>query len=348
LDSVTDFTFCRGSPALIFEQAIKCDRSKQAMAQFPPIEPFENGMLDVGDGHQIYWECCGNPTGKPALFLHGGPGTGCSIGQRRFFDPNAYRAVLFDQRGSGRSLLLASQSGSDLASNTTSHLVADIEMLREMLGIDSWIILGLSWGTTLGLAYAQAHPRRVKAMVLGFVTTTSRAEVQWITEDVGRIFPQEWDRFVEAVPRQLRGIPLVDAYAAMLADADDAVRYRAAQAWCKWEDAHVSLTPDHKPNPKFEDPDFRLRFARLVTHYWRHAAFLEEDQLIRDASRLNDIPAVLIHGRFDVSSPLATAWQLHKRWTASTLHVLDDAGHGGGDEFMPLVLGALKEFALLR
>lgn len=317
------------------------------MAQFPPIEPYDNGMLDVGDGHQIYWECSGNPTGTPALFLHGGPGTGCSVGQRRFFDPNVYRAVLFDQRGSGRSLPLAGPSSSNLASNTTPHLIADIERLRNMLGVESWIILGLSWGTTLGLAYAHAYPRRVKAMVLGFVTTTSRAEVRWITEDVGRIFPQEWDRFVEAVPQHLRSIPLVDAYAIMLADADDAVRDRAAQAWCNWEDAHVSLTPGHRPNPVFENPDFRLRFARLVTHYWRHAAFLEEDQLIRDASRLNGIPGVLIHGRFDISSPLATAWQLHKRWTTSRLHVLDDAGHGGGNEFVPLVIRTLAEFATL-
>jgi proline iminopeptidase len=317
------------------------------MVQFPPIEPYENGMLGVGDGHQIYWECCGNPTGKPALFLHGGPGTGCSVGQRRFFDPNVYRALLFDQRGSGRSLPLASQLSSNLASNTTSHLIADIERLREVLGIESWVILGLSWGTTLGLAYAHAHPRRVKAMVLGFVGTTSRAEVQWITKDVGRIFPQEWERFVEAVPQHLRSIPLVDAYAIMLADADEAVRDRAAQAWCKWEDVHVSLTPGHMPNPRFDDAEFRLRLARLVTHYWRHAAFLEEGQLIRDASRLNGIPGVLIHGRFDVSGPLSTAWQLHKRWTTTRLHILEDAGHGGGNEFMPLVIRTLAEFAML-
>ena len=317
------------------------------MAQFRPIEPYENGLLDVGDGHRIYWECCGNPTGKPALLLHGGPGTGCSVGQRRFFDPNVYKAVLFDQRGAGRSLPLASELSSSLASNTTAHLVADIERLRELLGIESWVILGLSWGTTLAFAYAQAHPQRVKAMVLGFVTTTSRAEVQWITEDVARIFPREWERFSETVPQQLRGIPLVDAYAIMLADADETVRHRAAQAWCAWEDAHVSLTPGHQPNPRFDDAEFRLRFARLVTHYWRHAAFLEEDQLIRDASRLNGIPGALIHGRFDVSGPLSTAWQLHKRWTTSRLHILEDAGHGGGNEFMPLVTRTLAEFGKL-
>lgn len=316
------------------------------MAQFQPIEPYENGLLEVGDGHRIYWECCGNPTGTPALFLHGGPGTGCSIGQRRFFDPNVYKAVLLDQRGSGRSLPLASQLSSNLASNTTSHLIADIERLRDLLGIESWIILGLSWGTTLGLAYAHAHPRRVKAMVLGFVTTTSRAEVQWITKDVGRIFPKEWERFSETVPQHLRSIPLVDAYAIMLADADETVRDRAAQAWCEWEDAHVSLTPGHQPNPLFDDAEFRLRFARLVTHYWRHAAFLE-DQLIRDASRLNGIPGALIHGRFDVSGPLSTAWQLHKRWTTTRLHIVEDAGHGGGNEFMPLVIRTLAEFGRL-
>ena len=315
--------------------------------QFPPIEPYTSGMLDVGDGHQIYWECCGNPVGKPALFLHGGPGSGCSSGQRRFFDPDLYRAVLFDQRGCGRSRPLASEPSVDLAANTTTHLIADIELLRLTLGVDRWTILGLSWGTTLGLAYAQAHLQRVNAMVLGFVTTTSRSEVRWITEDVGRIFPEEWDRFARAVPNHLRHLPLVDAYAILLGDHDPTIRDHAARSWCTWEDAHVSLTPGMMPSPHFDDPEFRLGFARLVTHYWRHAAFLEEDQLIRDASRLNGIPGVLIHGRYDVSGPLVTAWKLHKQWATSRLHVLDDAGHGGGSDFMPLVLHALSEFAVL-
>ena len=173
-----------------------------------------------------------------------------------------------------------------------------------MHGVDRWTILGLSWGTTLGLAYAQVLPERVTALVLGFVTTTSRREVQWMTEDVGRIFPQEWERFAGAVPERLRHMRLVDAYATMLADPDSAVRDHAAREWCLWEDAHVSLTPGHTPSPRYQDPAFRLRFARLVTHYWRHAAFLDEDQLIRDAARLNGIPGVLIHGRYDVSGPL--------------------------------------------
>ncbi len=315
--------------------------------QFPPVEPFDSGMLDVGDGHRVYWECCGNPAGKPALFLHGGPGSGCSAGQRRFFDPNLYRVVLFDQRGCGRSLPSASEPDADLKTNTTAHLIADIESLRVVHGVDRWTILGLSWGTTLGLAYAQVHPERVTALVLGFVTTTSRREVQWITEDVGRIFPQEWERFAGAVPERLRHLRLVDAYATMLVDPDSAVRDHAAREWCLWEDAHVSLTPGHTPSPRYQDPAFRLRFARLVTHYWRHAAFLDEDQLIRDAARLNGIPGVLIHGRYDVSGPLTTAWQLSRRWTTSRLEILDDAGHGGGQKFVPLVLDALNDFARL-
>ncbi len=314
--------------------------------QYPAIESFDSGMLDVGDGHQIYWERCGNPDGKPALYLHGGPGSGFSTGQRRFFNPDTYCAVLFDQRGAGRSRPLASEPDADLSANTTAHLIADIEALRELHNVDQWTaILGISWGTTLSLAYAQTHPERVRGLVLALVTTTSRREVEWITNDVGRIFPREWDRFVAAVPDALRNIPLVDAYATMLFDADPAVQDHGAREWCAWEDAHISLAPDFKPHPRYEDPEFRLRFARLVTHYWRHAAFLGEDQLIRDAATLNGIPGVLIHGRFDVSSPLETAVRLTQRWNTSRLHVLDDAGHGGGSDFYSLVVGALNEFA---
>ena len=313
--------------------------------RFPAIEPYDSGMLDVGDGHRVYWECCGKPEGKPALYLHGGPGSGCTPGQRCFFDPHAYRAVLFDQRGSWRSRPLVDEPDADLRANTTAHLIADIEALRRHLGVDRWTVLGLSWGTTLGLAYAQAHPRRVEALVLALVTTTSRREVEWLTRDVGRIFPQQWDRFAAAVPATLRHLPLVDAYAALLFDPDPMVRAHAAREWCAWEDAHVSLAPGHQPNPHFEDPEFRLRFARLVTHYWRHAAFLEEDQLLRDAPTLDGIPGVLIHGRYDVSSPLETAWRLSRRWATSRLQVLDDAGHGGGDTFISCVVGALSDLA---
>jgi proline iminopeptidase len=307
-------------------------------------EPYETGILDVGDGHRLYWESNGNPDGRPALFLHGGPGSGCSSGQRRFFDPSTFRAVLFDQRGSGRSRPLASDDDADLSTNTTAHLIADIERLREHLGVDKWIVLGMSWGSTLGLAYAQTHPSRVDGLVLALVTTTSRREVEWLTEGVGRIFPREWDRFASAVPETMRHQRLVDAYATLLFDPDVGARERAARAWCAWEDAHVSLAPGHAPNRNFEDAAFRLRFARIVTHYWRHAAFLEEDQLLRDASILNGIPGTLIHGRYDISSPLHTAWQLSQRWTTSRLDVIDDAGHGGSG-VVAATVRALDRFA---
>jgi proline iminopeptidase len=313
--------------------------------RFPPIDPYDSGLLDTGDGHQVYWECCGNPTGQPALYLHGGPGSGCTPGSRRLFDPDAYRAVLFDQRGCGRSRPLASEPDADLGTNTTAHLIADIEALRRYHGVDRWTILGLSWGSTLGLAYAQAHPQRVKALVLGPVTTTSRREVEWITRDVGRIFPREWGRFAAAVPEALRHLPPVDAYATLLFDADPAVREHAAREWCIWEEAHVSLAPGHRPNPRYDDAEFRLGFARLVTHYWRHAAFLEEDQLLRDAAKLDGIPGVLVHGRYDVSGPLETAWRLSLRWSTSELHVIDDAGHGDGNAFLAAILDALARFA---
>lgn len=310
--------------------------------RYPEIEPFEQGMLDTGDGHQVYWEACGNPDGIPALFVHGGPGSGASPGQRRFFDPSMYRAILFDQRGAGRSRPLANERDADLATNTTQHLIADMEALRKMHKVEQWVLLGFSWGTTLAQAYAHAHPHRVRGMVLGLVTTTSRREVEWITEDMGRVFPQEWDRFAGAVTERYLGLRLIDAYAAMLRDPDPAIQEHAAREWCIWEDVHVSLAPGFQPSLRYSDPEFRLRFARLVTHYWSNAAFLEDDQLIRDAAKLNGIPGRLIHGRYDVSSPLGIPWELSKRWTTTSLTVMQHGGHGG-DEFPGLVVEALDE-----
>ena len=192
--------------------------------RFPAAEPYDSGLLDVGDGHQVYWETYGNPDGKPAVYLHGGPGSGSTPGARRYFDPDAYRVVLFDQRGSGRSRPLASEPDADLSTNTTAHLISDIEKLRQFHGIDSWTVLSISWGTTLGLAYAQTNRQRVSALVLAAVSTDSRREVDWLTRDVGRIFPREWERFAGAVPDRLRQLPLTDAYAALLFDPDPAVR----------------------------------------------------------------------------------------------------------------------------
>jgi proline iminopeptidase len=277
------------------------------------------------------------------LYLHGGPGSGWSTRAGRWFAGAPHRAVLFDQRGCGRSRPPADEPDADLSTNTTAHLLTDIEALRELLDLERWTVLGFSWGSTLALAYAQAHPERVHAVVLGLVTTTSRREVDWVTEGVGRIFPEQWHRFAAAVPERLRGRRLVDAYAELLSDPDPAVREHAAREWCAWEDAHVSLAPGWKPSPRYEDPEFRLRFARLVTHYWRHAAFLEEEQLLRDAATLNGIPGVLIHGRYDVSSPLEVPWRLARAWRTSRLVVLADAGHGGGESLTEAVVDALRE-----
>jgi proline iminopeptidase len=297
---------------------------------FPNIEPFESGMLAVGDSQEIYWECSGNSNGRPVVYLHGGPGSGCGPQNRRYFDPAIYKVILTDQRGCGRSRPHVGEV-SDLKVNTTAHLIADLERLREHLRIDRWTVLGASWGTTLGLAYAQAFPERVASIVLACVTTTSRREVQWITHDMRAIFPEQWERFASAGSYDRNPVMgLADSYAALVFSAEAEVRELAARQWCAWEGTHVSLTPGHVPSRRFEDPAFRLLFTRLVTHYWRHAAFLSEDQLIGNVSRLNDIPGVLLHGRYDISSPLETAWRLHKAWRGSVLQIVDDAGHGGG------------------
>lgn len=296
---------------------------------FPNLEPYESGILSVSDGQELYWECSGNPDGRPAVFIHGGPGSGSRPQNRRYFDPSVFRIVLFDQRGCGRSQPHALREA-DLILNTTHHLIEDLERLRDYLAIDRWTLLGVSWGTTLGLAYAEAHPRRVEALILALVTTTSRREVRWLTHDVGRIFPRQWEQFASVARNPEERLKLPEIYASLLFDADTAVCERAARQWCAWEDAHVSLAPGYVPSARFDDPEFRLRFARIVTHYWAHAGFLDDDQLLNNASRLDGIPGFLVHGRYDISSPLETAWQLHKRWRTSDLHILDDAGHGGG------------------
>lgn len=296
---------------------------------YPQIEPYDRGLLEVGYDNSIYWECCGKPNGKPAVYIHGGPGAGSTPGARRFFDPEKYRAVLFDQRGCGRSRPLLDNQA-ELQTNTTQHLISDIESLRVHLQIDRWTVVGVSWGTTLALAYAQKCPGRVAGLVLACVTTTSHDEVEWLTRGVGRIFPQQWERFASHIPESLRGERIVDAYGMLLFDGDPAVNAAAALEWCAWEDSHVSLAPGHTPDRRFQDAAFRLRFARLVTHYWRHSAFLEDGALVRHAASFREIPGVLIHGRYDVSSPLRSAWNLHKAWAKSELRIIDDAGHGGG------------------
>lgn len=315
---------------------------------YPPIEPYESGMLDVGDGNEIYWEVCGNPEGTPALAVHGGPGSGCVPGMRRIFNPDKYRLVLFDQRGCGRSTPHASDPAVDLRTNTTDHLIADVEVLRVYLGVDRWVVVGWSWGTTLALAYAEQCPEQVAALVLTAVGTTGPREVQWLTRDVGRLFPAEWSRFRDALPEADRNGNLVEAYARLLNDSDAAVREKAARDWCQWEENHVNLSSEPCPNPRYSDPRFRMCFARLVTHYWRHAAWRADGELLRNVTKISHIPAVLIHGRLDLSSPPDIAWQLAKAWPAAQLHIVPGAGHSAGGAMSDHGVDALDRFAAVR
>ena len=316
------------------------------MALYPEIEPYESGMLETGDGNRVYWEVCGSPSGKPAVVLHGGPGSGCTPGWRRYFDPAAYRIVLFDQRGCGRSTPHASDPSVGLESQTTAHQIADIEMLRTELGIERWLVLGGSWGSELGLAYAEQHPGSVSEMVLFSVATATRRDVEWITRDVGRLVPEAWARFRDAVPAGERDGSLVDAYARLLASPDPDVREKAAADWCEWEDAHVAIGSEPRRSPRYDDPAFRMCFARLVTHYWRHAGRLEDGQLVRGGERLASIPGVLVHGRMDISSPADTAWELARAWPDAELVLIDGAGHGTSDAGMAeAVVAATDRFA---
>ncbi|HZE41017.1 MAG TPA: prolyl aminopeptidase [Stackebrandtia sp.] len=313
--------------------------------RYPPIEPHEQGMLDVGDGHRVHWEVCGNPRGKPAVVLHGGPGSGCAPAWRRYFDPERYRIVLFDQRGSGRSTPSAALPEVDLSANTTEHLLRDIEALRRHLSIERWLVLGASWGATLGLAYAQRHPGAVSEVVLFSVTNTTAREVEWITRDMGRILPERWERFRNGVPADERDGDLAAAYSRLLHHTDADVRDRAARDWCDWEDAHVGIGVGFSHDERYDDPEFRLAFARLVTHYWSHAAWIPDGQLSRDAHRLAGIPGTLVHGLLDISGPADIAWNLARSWPDAELILVDRAGHGSGGGIGDHVIAATDKYA---
>jgi proline iminopeptidase len=303
-------------------------------------------MLDVGDGQLIYWETSGNPQGKAAVTLHGGPGSGSRPGRRRWFDPSRYRLVQFDQRGCGQSTPHASDLGVDLSTNTTQHLIADIERLREHLGIERWLVWGASWGVTLALAYAERYAERVSEMVLLSITMTRRSDVRWFGRDVGRYFPAEWARFRAGVPETERDGDLVAAYDGLInGNADPVVRLKAVDDWVAWEDAILSLEEGQvTPNPRWADERHRVAFARLVTHYFSHTAWLEEDELLRNAPRLAGIPGVLIHGRRDLAGPADVAWKLAQAWPGSELHFVP-GGHSGDDEMDRLNLEATDRFA---
>ncbi|HEX2785948.1 MAG TPA: prolyl aminopeptidase, partial [Ilumatobacteraceae bacterium] len=292
-------------------------------------EPFDIGRLEVGDGHVLYFEQVGRPDGAPIVYLHGGPGSGCTPGARANFDVQRHRAVLFDQRAAGRSTPYAADDNVHWDSIDMDHHIRDIEQLREHLGITRWVVFGLSWGSVLALAYAERHPEKVTAVVVAAVSTGTRADHDWLTVQAGRFFPEQWHEFRDHVPASLRELRIIDAYNQLLMDPDPAVRAAAAMAWCRWEDAHVATTADAVPNPRYLDARFRLGFARQVTHCWRHDCWLAPDEIVRNAHRLAGIPGWLIHGRLDVSSPLDAPWRIHQAWPDSHLIVVDDEGHGG-------------------
>jgi proline iminopeptidase len=291
-------------------------------ALYPPIEPYETGMLDVGDGHQIYWERCGRRGAKPAVFLHGGPAGGVSPDHRRLFDPALHDVTLFDQRGCGRSTPNAS-----LEANTTWHLVADIQRLRAAAQVDKWLVFGGSWGSTLALAYAETRPQRVSALVLRGIYTVTKAELAWYYQfGVSEMFPDKWERFQAPIPAGERG-DMLAAFRKRLTGDDPAVQIEAAKAWSLWEGETITLLPDPKFSADFGDDRFALAFARIENHYFTHACWLDEGQLLRDAGRMRGIPGAIVHGRYDMPCPARYAWALHKAWPEAEFHLVEGAGH---------------------
>ncbi|MGJ4804517.1 prolyl aminopeptidase [Luteimonas sp. SDU82] len=290
---------------------------------YPEITPYDTGSLQVDDRHTLYYEQCGNPRGKPVVLLHGGPGGGCNAKMRRFHDPSKYRIVLFDQRGSGRSTPHA-----DLVDNTTWHLVADIEALREHLGIERWQVFGGSWGSTLALAYAQSHSLRVTELVLRGIFMLRHWELQWFyQEGASRLFPEAWEHYIGAIPEDERD-DLIAAFHRRLTSEDEATRLAAARAWSVWEGATSFLHVDQDFVSGHEDAQFALAFARIENHYFTNKGFFEvDDQLLRDAYRIAGIPGVIVHGRYDVVCPVQNAWDLHKVWPKAELVITPASGH---------------------
>lgn len=312
-----------------------------AAGLYPSIEPFHTGLLDTGDGHSVYWEMCGNPQGKPAVFLHGGPGAGCSPEHRRLFDPARYCVVLFDQRGCGRSLPNAC-----LENNTTWDLVADMERLRTQLGLGQWLVFGGSWGSTLALAYAQTYPQRVSDLVLRGIFTLRRAELHWYyQEGASWIFPDLWEEYLAPIPVDERS-DLIAAYRRRLTSADPMQQLQAARAWSLWEGRTSRLLPDADSGAKFGSDAFALAFARIENHYFVHEGWFEPGQLIREASKLQGIPAVIVQGRYDVCTPARTAWDLHRAWPEAELRIVDDAGHAFNEPgILAELIAATNRFA---
>jgi proline iminopeptidase len=299
--------------------------ARAARGLYPPIRPYRTGRLRVSRLHELYFEESGNPAGKPVVFLHGGPGGGTSPSMRRFFDPRRYRIVLFDQRGCGRSRPHAS-----LIDNTTAHLVADIEALRAHLGIERWQVFGGSWGSTLALAYAQAHPGRVTELVLRGIFLLRRSELEWFYQNdqgAAALFPDLWEDYVAPIPPRERR-DMMRAYYRRLTSRSARVRNAAARAWSVWEGATSFLRASADYVAKFDDPAYAAAFARIECHYFVNGGFLaRDDQLLRDVRRIRHIPAVIVQGRYDVVCPMRSAWHLHRAWPEAELRIVPDAGH---------------------
>src|SRR5579862_290289 len=314
---------------------------------YPPVRPFNRGYLRVSDLHELYFEECGNPRGKPAVFLHGGPGGGIDAKVRRFFDPKRYRTVLFDQRGCGKSRPAAS-----LIDNTTWHLVEDIERLRAHLGIERWLVFGGSWGSTLALAYAQTHPERVTELVLRGIFLLRRWELEWFYQDPGgaaALYPDLWEPYVAVIPPEERA-DMMGAYYRRLTSNDSRELKRAARAWSMWEGAtsYLRLNPSYVA--KFREDDYAATFARIECHYFVNRGFLRaDDQLLADVGRIRKIPAVIVQGRYDVICPMRSAWDLHRAWPEAELRVVADAGHSAFETGITRELvAATRRFARLR
>ena len=290
---------------------------------YPAIEPNRSGYLRVSDVHEIYFEECGNPKGKPAVFVHGGPGAGCDSRARSFFDPDAYRIILFDQRGCGRSRPHAS-----LEDNTTWHLVEDMEKLRQHLQIEQWLVFGGSWGSTLALAYAERHPRRVSELVLRGIFMLTQFELRWFyQEGTSALFPDRWEHYIAAIPPAERG-DLIQAFYKRLTSGDRATRVSAARAWSIWEAATSFLRVNEDNIMKWGEEDFAIAVARIECHYFVNRGFFEtEDQLLRDVAKIRHIPGVIVQGRYDVVCPMQTAWALHRAWPEADFRIVPDAGH---------------------
>ncbi len=320
-------------------------RMSELKTLYPPIEPFETGRLKVSPIHEIYYEQCGNPQGKSVVFLHGGPGGGISTDYRRYFDPQLYRVVLFDQRGSGQSTPHAS-----IEENTTWHLVEDIERLREHLNIRQWQVFGGSWGSTLALAYAETHPDRVRELVLRGIFLCRTKEIRWFyQEGASEIFPDVWEQYLKVIPESERS-DMVSAYYRRLTSEDEAVRVEAARAWSIWEGSTSKLFFDPAMIEKFADPEFALAFARIECHYFMNNAFFSSDNyLIENVGPIRSIPAVIVQGRYDVVCPATSAWDLHRAWPEAQLNIIPDAGHSISEPgIIDALVRATDQFGLSR